>query len=38
MKQEVRYWTIRLLCGNRDHSADDNLDGLFRWIKMNVQL
>ena len=38
MKQEVRYWTIRLLWGNRDHSGDDNLDGLFRWIKMNVQL
>ena len=38
MKQEVRYWTIGLLCENRDHSGDDNLDGLFRWIKMNVQL
>ena len=38
MKQEVRYWTIGLLCGNRAHSGDDNLDGLFRWIKMNVQL
>ena len=38
MKQEVRYWTIGLLCRNRDYSGDDNLDGLFRWIKMNVQL
>ncbi len=38
MKQEVGYWTIGLLCGNRDHSGDDNLDDLFRWIKMNVQL
>ena len=38
MKKEVRYWTIGLLCGNLDHSGDDNLDGLFRWIKMNVQL
>ena len=38
MKQEVRYWIIGVLCGNRDHSGDDNLVGLFRWIKMNVQL
>ena len=38
MKQEVRYWIIGVLCGNRDHSGDDNLDDLFRWIKMNVQL
>ena len=38
MKQEVRYWIIGLLYGNLDHSGDDNLDDLFRWIKMNVQL
>ena len=38
MKQEVRYWIIGVLCGNRDHSGDDNLGGLFRWIKKNVQL
>lgn len=38
MKQEVRYWIIELLFGNRDHSGDDNLDDLFCRIKMNVQL